>query len=159
MRIDLSCFYLFLSHFENVSTWNSRLPFAVNAMLNLSCISLSQRPHCFVGRLRREEKVSARGTMGLSILLSESLCGGEWSLVIKLSVCSPSSETQGQSVGSGERARREFSSSGEKAPGYRLSPNYFQNFKRMPAPDWAQKMPKGVGERLQASLCFRHPAY
>ena len=52
----------------------------------------------------------------------------------------PSSETQGQSVGSGERARRKFSSTGKKTPGYRLSPNYFQNFKRMSAPDWAQKM-------------------
>ena len=52
----------------------------------------------------------------------------------------PSSETQGQSVGSRERARRKFSSTGERAPGYRLSPSYFQKFKRMPAPDWAQKM-------------------
>ena len=51
-----------------------------------------------------------------------------------------SSETQGQSVRLGERARRKFSSMGERAPGYRLSPNYFQKFKRMPAPDWAQKM-------------------
>ena len=51
-----------------------------------------------------------------------------------------SSETQGQSVGSGEKAGRKFSSTGERAPGYRLSPNYFQKFKRMPAPDWAQKM-------------------
>ena len=51
-----------------------------------------------------------------------------------------SSENQGQSVGSGERARRKFSSTGERALGYRLSPNYFQNFKQMPAPDWAQKM-------------------
>ena len=51
-----------------------------------------------------------------------------------------SSETQGQSVASGEKARRKFSSTGERAPGYRLLPNYFQKFKRMPAPDWAQKM-------------------
>ena len=52
-----------------------------------------------------------------------------------------SSETQGQSIGSGERARRKFSSTFEsRAPGNRLSPNYFQNFKQMPAPDWAQKM-------------------
>ena len=50
-----------------------------------------------------------------------------------------SSETQGQSVGSGEKAGRKFSSTGERAPGYRLSSNYFQKFKRMPAPDWAQK--------------------
>ena len=27
-----------------------------------------------------------------------------------------------------------------RAPGYRLSPNYFQKFKRIPAPDWAQEM-------------------
>ena len=51
-----------------------------------------------------------------------------------------SSETQGRSVGSGEKAGRKFSSTGERAPGYRLSSNYFQKFKRMPAPDWAQKM-------------------
>ena len=45
-----------------------------------------------------------------------------------LKVCfNPSSETQGQSVGSGENARRKFSSKGGTAPGYRLSPNYFQN--------------------------------
>ena len=36
-----------------------------------------------------------------------------------------SSETQGQSVGSGERVRRKFSSTGERAPGYRLSPELF----------------------------------
>ena len=41
-------------------------------------------------------------------------------------------------VGSGEKAGRKFSSTGERAPGYRLSPNYFQKFKRIPAPDWAQ---------------------
>ena len=52
----------------------------------------------------------------------------------------PSSETQEQSVGSGKKAGRKFSSTGERAPGYRLSPTYFQKFKRMPAPDWAQKM-------------------
>ena len=39
-----------------------------------------------------------------------------------------------------EKAGRKFSNTGEQAPGYRLSPNYFQKFKRMPAPDWAQKM-------------------
>ena len=49
----------------------------------------------------------------------------------------PSSETQAQSVGSGKKVGRKFSSKGGRAPGYRL---YFQKFKRMPAPDWAQKM-------------------
>ena len=52
----------------------------------------------------------------------------------------PPSETQGQSVGSGERTWRKFSSTGERAPRYRLSPNYFQKSKQMPASDWAQKM-------------------
>ena len=49
-------------------------------------------------------------------------------------------DTQGQSVGSEKKARQECSSTGERAPRYRLSPSYFQKFKRMPAPDWAQKM-------------------
>ena len=51
-----------------------------------------------------------------------------------------SSETQGQSVRLGGRAGQMFSSMGERAPGYRFPPSYFQKFKRMPAPDWAQKM-------------------
>ena len=51
-----------------------------------------------------------------------------------------SSETQGQSAGSGEKAERKFSSKGGRVPEYRLSPDHFQKFKRMPAPDWAQKM-------------------
>ena len=37
-----------------------------------------------------------------------------------------SSETQGHSVGLAEKAGRKISSTGERAPGYRLSPNYFQ---------------------------------
>ena len=35
---------------------------------------------------------------------------------------------------------RKFASTGKRAPGYGLSPIYFQKFKQMPAPDWAQKM-------------------
>ena len=48
MRIVLSCFYLLISHFENFSTWISRLLFAVSAMLNLSIkkISYSQSFSC-----------------------------------------------------------------------------------------------------------------
>ena len=57
-----------------------------------------------------------------------------------MSVLCSSSETQGPSVGSGKKVGRTFSSKGGRAPGYRLSPNYFQKFKQMPAPDWAQKM-------------------
>ena len=53
---------------------------------------------------------------------------------------SPSSETLGQSVGPGEKTRRKFSSTGGRAPGYRLSQDHFQAVKRMLAPDWAQKM-------------------
>ena len=48
----------------------------------------------------------------------------------------PSSETQGQAVEPGEKARRKFSSTGGRAPGYRLSQDYFQTVKRMLAPDW-----------------------
>ena len=75
-----------------------------------------------------------------------------------------SSETQGQSVGWEERARRKFSSTGERAPGYWLSPNYFQKFKRMPAPDWAQKcfvLLCPIGEQfLLSSFCeFVHEGY
>ena len=51
-----------------------------------------------------------------------------------------SSETQGRSVGPGEKARRKFLNTGRKAPGYRLSPDHFQKVERMLAPDWAQKM-------------------
>ena len=52
----------------------------------------------------------------------------------------PSSETQGRSVGPREEARQRFSSTGGRAPGYRLSSDHFQTVKRMLAPDWAQKM-------------------
>ena len=52
----------------------------------------------------------------------------------------PSSETQRQSVEPGEKARRKFSRTGGRAPGYRLSPDHFQTVKWMLAPDWAQKM-------------------
>ena len=52
----------------------------------------------------------------------------------------PSSETQGQSVGPGEKALQKFSSTSGKAPGYRVSPDHFQTVKRMLVPDWAQKM-------------------
>ena len=41
-------------------------------------------------------------------------------------------------VGRKLRARRNFSSSDERAPGYRLSPNYFQKFKHMSPPDWTR---------------------
>ena len=52
-----------------------------------------------------------------------------------------SSETQGQSVDRpGEKARRKYSSTGGRAPGYRISTDHFQTVKRMLAPDWAQKL-------------------
>ena len=56
-----------------------------------------------------------------------------------LKACRSSSETQGRSVGRSEKARRKFSSTGGKAPGYRLSPDHFQTVKRMLTPDWGQK--------------------
>ena len=39
----------------------------------------------------------------------------------------------------GGKGRTKIASTGKRAPGYRLSPNYLQKFKPMPAPDWAQK--------------------
>ena len=52
-------------------------------------------------------------------------------LICDSSAYPTSSETQGQSVGPGEKARRKFSSMGGRAPGYRLSPDHFQTAKRM----------------------------
>ena len=40
----------------------------------------------------------------------------------------------------GRKGATKVSSTGGKAPGYRLSPDHFQTVKRMLAPDWAQKM-------------------
>ena len=71
----------------------------------------------------------------------------------------PSSEIQGRSVGSGEKAGRKFSGTGKRAPGYRLSPNYVQKNKRMPAPDWAQKMLFGEGFLLSSFREFVHDGY
>ena len=51
----------------------------------------------------------------------------------------PGSDTQGRSVGPGEKARK-FSSTGGKAPGYQLSPGNFKPVKRILAPDCAQNM-------------------
>ena len=65
---------------------------------------------------------------------------GELFAVSQSHTVGPSSETQGQSVGPGEKARWKFSSTGGRAPGYRLSPDHFQTVKWMLAPDWAQKM-------------------
>ena len=72
--------------------------------------------------------------------ISKSLKNGSDRLRKGTTVPGASSETQGQSVGSGEKAGRKFSSTEERAPGYRLSPNYFEKFKQMPVPDWAQKI-------------------
>ena len=77
---------------------------------------------------------------------------------------SPSSETQGQSVRSGEKTGREFSGKGGRAPGYRLSPDHFQKFKRMSAPDWAQKMhciivPNWGTHLLSSFRVFVHDGY
>ena len=93
---------------------------------------------------------------------------GVISVDLKLSnlfVVSPSSETQGRSVGPGEKARRKFPSTGGKAPGYRLPPDHFQTVKRMLAPDWAQKnalyyCAQSVSSHLLSSFCeFVHDGY
>ena len=58
---------------------------------------------------------------------------------------SSSSETQGQSVGPGEKLRRKFSSMGGKAPGYRLSPDHFQKV-------WANAGP-WLGTKIALYYC------
>ena len=109
---------------------------------------MGQTPYFLCGMfwLARDWPKSIGGVGGEGGMRFEALCKG-WVVQFSATPCKTqpagiiaSSETQGQSVGSGEKARRKFSSTGERAPGYRLSPNYSQKFKRMPAPDWAQKM-------------------
>ena len=56
------------------------------------------------------------------------------------------------------------SSKSGRAPGYRLSPDHFQKFKRMPAPDWAQKMlciimPNRRAHLLSSFRVFVHDSY
>ena len=75
----------------------------------------------------------------IAIILSVQYFGSA-ALIYFKSVKIASSETQGQSVGPGEKARRNFSSTCGRAPGYRFSPDHFQTVKRILAPDWAQKM-------------------
>ena len=43
--------------------------------------------------------------------------------------------------GAGEMARRKFSRTGGRTPGYQVSPDHFQTALRIPAPDWAEKIP------------------
>ena len=85
-------------------------------------------------------KIPRESTLDITLTLPFSQHDREFFCLLQYFAWNSSSDTQGQSVGSGERARRKFSSTGERAPGYKLSPNYFQKFKRMAAPDWAQKM-------------------
>ena len=59
---------------------------------------------------------------------------------------------------------RKFSSKGGRAPGYLLTPDHFQKFNRMPAPDWAQKMlciivPNQRTHLLSSFPVFVHDGY
>ena len=69
---------------------------------------------------------------------------------------------RGSPLGRKKRRDESFQVGGERAPGYRLSSNYFQKFKRMPAPDWAQKMlciilpnPRTVSPEFFQWVCTR----
>ena len=64
---------------------------------------------------------------------------------------------------SGQEKRRDESLK-LRAPGYRLSPNYFLKFKLMPAPDWAQKIlciivPNRRTHLLSSFRVFVHDGY
>ena len=99
-------------------------------MLNLSCISPSQRPHCVAGRLRRGKSKRAGDDENINVTQREPL----WRrVVLSNQVISLQSDTDlayeaGVRKGRGRELGRETAC-------------------------------EGGGERLQASLCFRHPAY
>ena len=48
---------------------------------------------------------------------------------------------RGSQSEAGEMARRKFSRTGGRTPGYQVSPDHFQTASRIPAPDWAEKIP------------------
>ena len=48
---------------------------------------------------------------------------------------------RGSQSEAGEMARRNFSRTGGRTPGYQVSPDHFQTALRIPAPDWAEKIP------------------
>ena len=45
---------------------------------------------------------------------------------------------RGSQSEAGEMARRKFSRTGGRTPGYQVSPDHFQTALRIPAPDWAE---------------------
>ena len=45
---------------------------------------------------------------------------------------------RGSQSEAGEMARRKFSRTGGRTPGYQISPDHFQTASRIPAPDWAE---------------------
>ena len=81
-------------------------------------------------------EVGARDVRGLPVLAQPAPRQSYAPMASKPAPSShePSSETQGQSLGSGEKAGRKFSSTGKRAPGYLLSRNCFQKFKQMLVP-------------------------
>ena len=48
---------------------------------------------------------------------------------------------RGSQSEAGEMAGRKFSRTGGRTPGYQVSPDHFQTALRIPAPDWAEKIP------------------
>ena len=68
IRIVLSYFYLLVSHFEDFSTWFSRLLFAANAMLNLYRDSRKSKRTFAMFRLRNRLAV-ATGLVYYALLL------------------------------------------------------------------------------------------
>ena len=65
----------------------------------------------------------------------------------------------------GEKTGRKFSSKGGRAAGYGLSPDHFQKFKRMSAPDWAKRkmhciiVPSWGTHLLSSFRAFVHDGY
>ena len=70
--------------------------------------------------------------------------GGEWKFSVESAqwLFSPHPRRpRGSQSEAGEMARRKFSRTGGRTPGYQVSPDHFQTALRIPAPDWAEKIP------------------
>ena len=78
-------------------------------------------------------------------LLLPLLLGVKWFMTAFVEVPVPwplhPRRPRGSQSGAGEMARRKFSRTGGRTPGYQISPDHFQTASRILAPDWAEKIP------------------
>ena len=126
--VNCQCFLRGLSPVFRTMSPITSTPWKASWMLTTS-IHLLQSMHCYS---------TCSELYAWSV--SEINAQAQWKSFCSVIIQHTSLETQGRSVGPGDKARQKFSSTGGKALGYRLSLDHFQMVKRMLAPDWAQKM-------------------